>query len=120
MSIQEIAVAMVNLLRRKKFIEAQTEFYHQNVFSMEPDGHQAPKTVGKKQLLEKERKFLKVVKEWHAYEVSEPLVSSNHFSLRMYSYITLIDGNSIELDEIIVYEVVDHKIVSEHYFYTIN
>lgn len=118
MTLRQIAETMTDALREKKFIEAQTAFYHQDVFSLEPEGHPAPRTKGKTQLLRKERQFLDAVKEWHAFEVSEPLVSKNHFSLRMYSNMTLVDGQTLEIDEIIVYEVVDYKIISERYFYS--
>ncbi|MEM7486088.1 MAG: SnoaL-like domain-containing protein [Bacteroidota bacterium] len=117
MSVSEIAHRLIALLREKKFIEAQIELYHEDIISIEPEKHPFPKTVGKNKLIEKERKFLQSIAEWHEFEVSEPLVAKNHFSLRMLTRISLMEGETLEIDEIILYEVEHNKIISEKYFY---
>ncbi len=117
MHIQRIAHRLTELLRDKKFMEAQKELYHENILSVEPDGHPAPRTNGKAQLLEKEILFLKGIQEWREFEISEPLIAKDYFSLRMYTNVILKNGQNVKIDEIVVYEVIDGKIIGEHYFY---
>ncbi|WP_282160791.1 SnoaL-like domain-containing protein [Ulvibacterium marinum] len=120
MTTQQIADRLVNLLRAKKFIEAQTELYHKDIWSREPQNHPFPLLKGKARLIEKERQFLKAIRTWHEFKVSEPLVSRDYFSIRMYTHVDLSTDRTIEIDEIIVYGVDNDKIISERFFYKTN
>ena len=77
-----------------------------------------PKTEGLANILEKEKEFLKAIKTWHQFDVSDPIVSSNHFCIHMYSKLTLQNDQEVEVDEIIVYEIRNGKIIQEQFFYT--
>ncbi|MDW3190830.1 MAG: SnoaL-like domain-containing protein [Cytophagales bacterium] len=43
--------------------------------------------------------------------------AKDHFAIKMYSKLQLKTGQLIEIDEIIVYEVAEGRIVKETYFY---
>ncbi len=120
MTTQQIACRLVDLLRAKKFIEAQTQLYHKDIWSREPKDHPFPLIKGKARLIEKERQFLKVIRTWYEFEVSEPLVSKDYFSIRMYTHVKLSDNRTVKIDEIIVYGVDNDKIISERFFYKTN
>lgn len=118
MSIETIGSRLVELLRNKHFIQAQQELFDREVISREPNHHPAPETRGISNILEKERRFLQTVAKWHELAVSDPVYSRDHFSIRMLSRISLHHGKELTLDEIIVYQVANNKIISEHFFYS--
>lgn len=117
MTIESISAQMVQLLRNQDFLKAQRTFFDEQVISQEPSFHPQPRTVGLSALMEKERQFLTAIQTWHEFEISEPLVSRDHFSIRMYSKVTLQTGRLLEIDEVIVYQIANGKIVRETYFY---
>jgi hypothetical protein len=120
MTTQQIACRLVDLLRAKKFIEAQTELYHEDIWSREPKDHPYPLVRGKAGLIEKESRFLKAIHKWHEFEVSEPLVSKDYFSIRMYTHVELSSNHVVKIDEIILYGVEHNRIISERFFYRTN
>lgn len=117
MTIKQISERLFTLLEKKSFIEAQEEFFDTHVISLEPDFHPNPKTQGLQNLLLKEQQFLDNIESWENFQLSEPVVSKDHFSMRMFSLIHLKSGRLLEIDEIIVYEVTHGKITKEQFFY---
>jgi len=115
--LTEIANQLVALLREKKFVEAQEQFFSPNAIAQEPEKFKERSVQGKENIIHKEKRFLKGVKEWIRFEVSNPIVSQNHFSIRMYTEVELVNNQKVVLDEIIVYEVLDGLIVKEQFFY---
>lgn len=95
------------------------ELFDPKVISMEPDFHPRAKTKGLSHLLHKEQEFLKAIKTWHDFEVSEPVISREHFCIRMYSKLSMHNGQHVGIDELIVYQVSNDKIVREQFFYGI-
>ncbi|PKV48837.1 hypothetical protein ATE84_0851 [Aquimarina sp. MAR_2010_214] len=112
-----IANKLVELLREKKFLEAQQQLFATNAINQEPDKFKEKSVVGLEAMVQKEKRFLLYVKKWNHFEVSEPLVSKDHFSIRMITDVTMVNNDNIEIDEIIVYEVSDGKIIKEQFFY---
>lgn len=117
MTIEAISQRLVQLLKNKAFIEAQEELFDDQVLSQEPYFHPQPQTKGLTQLIEKEQQFLASIASWLSYEVSAPIIAKDHFSLRLYARLKLHTGQTIEIDEIIVYQVAGNKIISETFFY---
>ncbi len=118
LDVQKIANKLVNLLREKKFLEAQEQLFSINAINQEPEKFKERSVSGLKAMIKKEKQFLSNIKQWNRFEVSDPLVSKNHFSIRMLTDVILINDQNVSIDEIIVYKVVDEKIVKEQFFYT--
>ena len=117
MKIEAISGRLVALLRQKKFVEAQKTLFHDEVISIEPDFHPKAITVGLSNVLLKEQAFLRQVKSWEAFEVSDPVLSKSHFCIRMSSKITTTHARKLEIDELVVYTVAEGKVVKEQFFY---
>jgi hypothetical protein len=115
--IKYIANRLVELTRQKLFLEAQSELFSENALSIEPENSGRLSMVGLKAMQTKEKAFLEAILEWHRIEVSAPVISTNYFSVKMLVEVTLKTGQSITVDEIIVYEVREGKIVKEQFFY---
>jgi 16S rRNA A1518/A1519 N6-dimethyltransferase RsmA/KsgA/DIM1 with predicted DNA glycosylase/AP lyase activity len=112
-NINEIAHRLVELLKEKKFLETHQELFDENVISQEPEEAKSRSVNGLESLLLKESNFLKNIN----FEVSEPIISKDYFSIRMFTEVVLLNDREVSIDEIIVYEVRNGKIVKEQFFY---
>ena len=115
--IQNTANRLVELLNEKKFLEAQEELFDEKAESIEPEKFKDRSAIGKDAIMKKETQFLQFVKHWNHFEVSAPIVSQYHFSLRMITDVILQDDQAVRIDEIVVYQVKEGKIISEQFFY---
>jgi hypothetical protein len=116
-NINEIANKLVELLKEKKFLETQQELFDENIINQEPEEAQSRSVNGLEYVVSKESNFLKNIKTWKNFEVSEPIISKDFFSIRMFTEVVLVNDREVSIDEIIVYEVCDGKIVKEQFFY---
>jgi hypothetical protein len=116
-NIHEIAHRLVELLKEKKFLETQQELFDEDIISQEPDAAPSRSVTGLAAVLLKESNFLKNIKQWKNFEVSEPIISKDFFSISMFTEVVLVNDRAVSIDEIIVYEVRDGKIVKEQFFY---
>ncbi len=108
MTTQEVAERLVFLCRNGEFVQAEEELYSQNVIHIETDGQEYK---GIDNLLLKEKQFLEKLENKPVIKVSDPIVAGNFFFVNMHLEIILKElGNKI-LDEIIIYEVNNGKIV---------
>ena len=117
-STKEIADQLVSLCRQGKFDQAVEELYSPDIVSIEPEG--APfsqRTKGLEEMQAKGEKWQSMVEEMYGVEVSDPLVTDNHFSVSMAMDIKMKGGPRSKDAEICVYEVKDGKIVTEQFFY---
>lgn len=74
--------------------------------------------TGKQHVWEKSKQWLDNVVEHHGGEISEPLVTDNHFTAKMSFDVTFKDRGRQQMEEVCVFEVNDGKIVNEQFFYT--
>ena len=114
---ENISSRLVELLRMKEFLQALEELFHPEAVRTEPDFHPQKMTHGLQKLLSKEHTFLKSIKVWKHFEVSDPIVSKAHFALRMHTKLLMHNDQKLEIDEIIVYQTSKGKIVKEEFFY---
>lgn len=119
MSIGTISKKLVELLRKREFIRAQKELFDLDVIRIEPDFHPQVKIEGLSKILQKENEFITTIKTWHEHEVSEPVVGKDYFCIRMFSKLQMYNGQLLEIDELIVYQVSNEKIIKEQFFYDI-
>jgi hypothetical protein len=115
--ITSIANRLVELTRKKFFLEAQIELFSENAIGLEPEKSGRRSVTGLKAMQEKEQNFLNAISVWHRIEVSEPITAANYFSVQMQIEVTLKAGQYVLVNEIIVYEVAGGKIITEQFFY---
>lgn len=115
--ITGIAHRLVELTRKKLFLEAQIELFSENAMSLEPEKSGRHSVTGLKAMQEKEQNFLNAISVWDRIEVSEPVIAANYFSVQMLVEVTLKTGEHVLVNEIITYEVAGGKIVKEQFFY---
>jgi len=117
MNTEQIANQLVALLKQGGFEAAQKELFHSDVVSIEPEKANLPDTAGLESILQKGAQFRDSVEAWNGITVSDPVVSAQHFSIRLKVDLTFKGQEPSSMDEIIVYEVAGDKIIREVFYY---
>ncbi len=118
MSTQDIANRLSELFKENKWIEAQTELFSEDAESIEPAHAQGSGSVkGLDAIKKKGDDFNNMVEEMHGGYVSEPIVAGNYIAIGMGIDATYKGMGRRKMDEIVLYEVRDGKIVKEQFFY---
>jgi len=118
MTTHDIAKRLHELFNENKWMEAQEELFSENAESIEPDHSPGLKSVkGLDAIRKKGQDFNNMVEEVHGGWVSEPIVAGNHIAVAMGMDCTYKGMGRQKMDEIVVYEVSDGKIVKEQFFY---
>jgi len=118
MTTQEVANRLVALCRSGDWDTAQKELYAENAKSIEPFAAFGPAEVqGMDAIREKGEKWSEMVDEMYGAEVSDPVVSDDHFAITMKMDIKYKGGPRTKDAELCVYGVKDGKIISEQFFY---
>ena len=121
MTTQEIAARYHELANQRKFIEIQSDLYHEDVICQESEkaasmgvpvftnGLEAVKAKGVAR-----RAMIETV---HSYTCSEPIVAGEFFSVVLKQEVTFKGKPTITLEEIGVFHVKDGKVIKEQFFY---
>jgi ketosteroid isomerase-like protein len=118
MTTQEVAARFNELAKEEKWFEIQDELFAENVKSIDPaDSPYFGYAEGKANVRKKGEDFIKTIGAFHGASTSEPVVSGNHFTVGRHVDITVQKFGRIQMNEIMLYEVKDGKIVSEQFFY---
>ncbi len=118
MTTQEVANKLVELCRKGDWDKAQQELYCDDCTSTEPVEMFGPKTVkGMDAIREKGKKWAGMVEEMHGAEISDPIISDDHFAITMIMDVTYKGAPRTKDKELCVYGVKDGKIISEEFFY---
>lgn len=119
MNTQEVANQWTQMCREGKNLDCVNELYAENVVSKEMPGIPFGELVeGKKNVLNKNKEWLENVEEFHASEISEPIVAGNHFTSKMKFDVTFKDRGRQQMEEVCVFEVQNGKIAKEQFFYS--
>jgi len=119
MNTQEVANKWAQMCREGKNLDCVNELYAENVVSREMPGMPGPdKVEGRQNVWNKNKEWLESVKEFHASEISDPIVAGNHFTAKMGFDCTFNERGRQKMEELCVYEVKNGKIVSEQYYYS--
>src|SRR5688500_10744879 len=114
MTTQEVATRFNELAQQEKWFEIQDEFFADNVRSIDPpNSPYFGYAEGKSQVRKKGEDFVKRIEAVHSARTTEPLVAGNHFTVGRSKDITVQGHGRIQIDEIMLYEVKDGKIVLE-------
>lgn len=118
MTTAQLAAEVTALLRQGKFEEVYNQYFHsEKVRHVEPQSPYFPDLTGVKAIKEKDVQMQANIASIDGMEVGDPIIAKSHFALPYKIQITLKDENQMELDEIIVYQVEDGKIILEQFFY---
>ena len=118
MSTKEIAARFNELARNEQWFEIQDELFAENVKSVEPANAQHLQYAeGKKAVRKKGEDWVSRVRGFHGASTTEPVVGGNYFSVGRWVDITVEGLGRIQMEEIMLYEVRDGRIVMEQFFY---
>ncbi len=120
MSTKEVAERYDQLVKENNWSAIQDELFSDNAESIEPkhaDAMGMQSVTGKDAIKKKGEVFNSMVQEMHGGYCSDPIVAGTHFSVAMGMDVTMKGMSRQKMDEIVVYEVKDGKIVKEQFFY---
>ncbi len=118
LSTREVAERFNELAQQEKWFEIQDELFAENVRSIEPANSPYFKNVeGKETVRKKGEDWVKRIEGAHGRHTTNPIAAGNHFVVGRQVDITVQGLGRIKIDELMLYEVKDGKIVSEQFFY---
>jgi len=118
LTTQEVAARFNELAQQEKWFEIQEEFFAEDVKSIDPvNSPYMGYAEGKTAVRKKGEDFVKKIEAFHGAFTTQPVVGGNHFSVGRSMDITVQGFGRIKMDEIMLYEVKDGKIVLEQFFY---
>ena len=116
---QQVADRFNELAQQEKWFEIQEELFDDDVRSIDPEGSPYMKNArGKAAVREKGMNFVSKITDVHHRFTTPPVLAGNHFAVGREVDITHSDFGRIQLNEIMLYEVRDGKIVLEQFFYS--
>src|SRR5215212_2419978 len=118
MTTAEIASRFYDLAKEEKWFEIQDEFFSDDVKSIDPPG--SPwfgNAEGKTNVRKKGEEFVKKIEAVHRVFTSAPVLGASHFAVGREIDITVQGHGRIQINQVMLYEVKDGKIVSEQFFY---
>ena len=115
---QEVAARFNELAQQEKWFDIQTEFFADDVKSIDPPhspyfGY----AEGKEAVRKKGEEFVSRIEAVHSMRTGEPIVCGNHFAVTREKDLTVRPHGRIRISQIMLYEVKDGKIISEQFFY---
>jgi ketosteroid isomerase-like protein len=117
-TIHEVAARFNELARQEKWFEIQEELFAEDVRSIEPSNSPyLNNTEGKSRVREKAKDWVNRIETAHRLFTTEPIVAGNHFAVGREMDLTMQRLGRIQINEIMLYEVKDGKIVLEQFFY---
>jgi hypothetical protein len=118
MTIQQVADRYNKLAQAEKWFEIQDEFFSEDVKSTDPpDSPYFGYAEGKADVRKKGEEFTKGITGVHHLFTSEPLIAGNYFAVGREVDVTTQKHGRIQINQIMLYEVSDGKIISEQFFY---
>lgn len=118
MTTQQIADRFNELAREEKWFDIQDELFSDNVKSIDPsDSPYFGYAEGKGPVRKKGEEFVSRIEAAHRRQTTTPVVAGNHFAVGREVDVTVTPHGRIQINEIMLYEVKDGKIVLEQFFY---
>lgn len=117
MTNQKIADRLVSLLREGQFNTVYDELFHKDAKHIEPQSEHFAQVNGVEAIKAKDAAMVEHVAEVNSMEVGDAIVASKHIAIPYKLSARLKNDEQLSMDEIIVYEINDGKIISEEFFY---
>lgn len=117
---QEVAARFHELAQQEKWFEIQDELFADDVRSVDPpNSPYMGYAEGKAPVRKKGADFVGRIEDFHGASTTAPVVAGNHFAVGRKMDVTVKPHGRIQLDEIMLYEVKDGRIVLEQFFYSV-
>lgn len=118
LTTQEVAARFDELARQEMWFEIQDELFAENVRSVDPqDSPYFGYAEGKPAVRKKGEDWVRKVQAVHETYTTHPVIGGNHFTVGRGFDITVEGFGRVKIEEIMLYEVKDGKIVLEQFFY---
>lgn len=118
LTTQQVAARFNELAQAEKWFEIQDELFDDNVKSVEPaNSPYLPDAKGKTLVRKKAEDWVKRITAVHTLTTTNPIVSANHFVVGRVMDTTVEGFGRVLINEIMLYEVQDGRIVLEQFFY---
>jgi hypothetical protein len=113
-----VAARFHELAQQEKWFEIQDELFADNVRSVEPPtARHLQNAEGKAAVRQKADDWLRRVEALHGSSTTAPVVGGNYFAVGRSLDITVKGLGRIKMDEVMLYEVRDGRIILEQFFY---
>lgn len=118
MTVRDVAARFHELAQQEKWFEIQDELFAENVRSIEPPtANGLPNAEGKAAVRKKGEALVSQVEAVHRSYTSEPVVGGNFFAVGRELDMTGRGVGRTQMNEVMLYEVKDGRIVREQFFY---
>jgi hypothetical protein len=118
LTTQQVAARFNEIAQQEKWFDIHDEFFADNVKSIDPVNSPYFKNAeGKANVRKKGEDFVKRIEAVHKMHTTEPVVAGNYFAVGREMDITVNGFGRIKIEEVMLYEVKDGKIVLEQFFY---
>ncbi|WP_221392828.1 nuclear transport factor 2 family protein [Dyadobacter sp. NIV53] len=118
LTTQEVSARFHELAQQEKWFQIQDEFFAEDVRSIDPvNSPYFGYAEGKGAVRKKGEDFVNRIEAGHGAHTTKPLVTGNHFAVGREIDITVRPHGRIQINQIMLYEVKDGRIVSEQFFY---
>lgn len=118
LTVQEVADRFNELAQQEKWFEIQDELFAEDVRSIEPSHSRHPKLLeGKAAVRKKGEDWVGRVETFHEGHTTAPLVGGNFFAAARKADLSVQGIGRMKVEELMVYEVRNGRIVSEQFFY---
>lgn len=118
MTTEEVAFRFNELAQQEKWFEIQEELFADNVKSIDPPN--SPYfgcAQGINDVRKKGQEFIKKVTALHHAHTTEPVVGGNYFAVGREVDVDAEGFGRVQINQVMLYEVKDGKIVLEQFFY---
>jgi ketosteroid isomerase-like protein len=120
MTTKEVAARFYELAKQEKWFDIQDELFADNVRSVEPENSPYfPYAEGKAAVRKKGEDFVSRIEAFHSGSTTAPIVAGHHFVVGREKDMTVKELGRIHINQIMLYEVKDGKIVLEQFFYSV-
>jgi len=115
---QQVVARFKELAQQEKWFEIQDELFSDNVKSIDPsDSPYFGYAEGKAAVRKKGEDWVKRIKAADKRHTTAPIIAGNHFAVGREIDITVQGFGRIQINQVMLYEVNDGRIVSEQFFY---
>ena len=118
MTTEQVAARYNELAQQEKWFDIQEELFADDVKSIEPAGSKyLSNAEGKENVRRKGQEFVSRIEALHSASTTAPVVAANHFVVGRKKDMTVKEIGRIQINQLMMYEVRNGKIVSEQFFY---
>jgi len=118
LTTEQVAARFNELAQQEKWFEIQDELFAEDVKSIEPqDSKFLTNAEGKANVRSKGEEFVKRIEAFHSGQTTAPVVAKNHFVVGRKKDMTVQGIGRIQINQLMMYEVRNGKIVTEQFFY---